>query len=722
MPNDEATSELISRSLSNAISAEQQEVVDQQLQHNQQSRNFARLSRLIQGSLSDVGRRSMDGDESVAPGLSADAKERLRHRMREASASLSQAGNTVTPEQTPSHTMKMSSDFQESDFLPQGESTAHEERTVRTRYTLLKKIGQGGLGTVWLARDEKLKRSVALKEMNVKASEIPRAWHRFHREAEITGHLEHPNIVPMHHFGMDDVTGQPFYAMRFVGKRTLVDAIEAYHDRRTAGEDVTMDLHHLLTAFIGTCQAIAYANSRGVVHRDLKPENIAIDSFGQVIVLDWGLAKISAEYEAEGLLSGDSALSEASLADTMAGEVIGTPLYMSPEQAAGTLDEIDHRTDVYGLGAVLFAILTGYAPHENSGRNQDSQKLPIAEMLKKISSGPTPHPRDYRLGIPSELESICACAMQFKQHSRYQSAEAVAEAVQRWIAGHSERKQKFATSRSDARELRIAVLSAVKDLERNVRFMARLPPIQGIADVIAGRDGDSLATWRERLAVIYHGLLRTNSDFSSVAYLQCDGDQFQELIRMERQASDDSNVRSIPASRLKSGPLTTCMQEAISGDPDEVHISLASECPESNVRTAADTNRISAIVPVFDSQTEEVFGMVVIEAALDKLIEQQIRGRFSMINQLWLIDHDGRLLIQIDSTGNRIRQYEGRNMNDLVVESGASDMWQAATEQLRHSCEFVDELDHEFYATRIELVQGRYSLTLAMCLRDKQKS
>lgn len=701
MQNDRAASELISRSLSGALTAEQKQKIDDELASNEQSRNFAALSRLIHDSLSDIGERTRDGDESISPGLSEAARSRLKSSIRQESSHLSQLGATMVGDTTNKPAL--------------GSRTAMldepEDRTLASRFVLSRKIGSGGLGTVWLAKDEKLQRSVALKEMNPEAAEFPRAWERFQREAEITGQLEHPNVVPLYQFGTDRNTGQPFYAMRFVGKKTLVDAIEAYQDKKEAGEDVTMDLHHLLTAFIGVCQAIAYAHSRGVIHRDLKPENVALDNFGQVIVLDWGLAKVTDDFESEGALSGDRAFSEhASAGKTMAGEVIGTPLYMAPEQAAGRLDDIDARTDVYGLGAILFAMLTGAAPHQNSSIDNGSS-VPIPDLLKNIAEKPTPVPREYRNDIPADLAHICEKAMQFKAHSRYQSALDVAEAVQQWMAGRSERRQKYANSRSEGRELRTAMLSAIRDLERNARFMSSLPPIQGIVNAVNERDGDDVAVWRERLAVIYKGLLKTNCDFSAVSYARADGTSFKELIRIERQATDISNVRTIPASRLASGDLTHCMQKALEGNPDEVYVALSSECPPPG--EVRKVGRITAAVPVFDEVTEEVFGFVMIEACLERLIESQIHGRFRSINQLYVLDNDCRILMQIDNAGARVRQNEGVPMSDL------SPCWSKVVPQLKGAGEFVDEQDHAFYATRVDLVPGRYSLALAMCLADK---
>ncbi|MFK7777164.1 MAG: protein kinase, partial [Gimesia sp.] len=167
-----------------------------------------------------------------------------------------------------------------------------ELREQRSRYQLIRKLGQGGLGTVWLARDVKLQRYVALKEIRNAKTANKSALDRFRREAEITGRLEHPAIVPIYQLGEDVVSGQAFYVMRFLGKQTLQDAIGEYHERRLEGDEDPMLLRNLLSAFVIVCQAIGHAHSRKVIHRDLKPENVAIDNFGQVIVIDWGLAKV----------------------------------------------------------------------------------------------------------------------------------------------------------------------------------------------------------------------------------------------------------------------------------------------------------------------------------------------------------------------------------------------------------------------------------------------
>ena len=342
MSNDQHASELISKSLRHQLDTKEAAEVEANLQQSEGSRRFVKLSKVIEQSVSEAASLVEEGDESVAPGLSSDARQRLKSSVTSALLRNSGAGAGTASGVTAPTLITSSTD---------GARAKPESRRTSSRFNVVRKLGEGGLGTVWLARDEKLRRNVAIKEMKPAALESEVAWQRFHREAEITGHLEHPGIVPLYQFGLDSETQQPFYAMRFVGKRTLQDAIREHHDRGPCRDKEGLMLHRLLGDFLRVCQAIAYAHSRGVIHRDLKPENVAIDSFGQVIVLDWGLARVleSAELGTHLLLDeqGDDSL----LGQTMAGEVVGTPLYMSPEQAAGDLDAIDERTDVYGLGA-----------------------------------------------------------------------------------------------------------------------------------------------------------------------------------------------------------------------------------------------------------------------------------------------------------------------------------------------------------------------------------
>ena len=228
MSNDRKASELISRSLHGALPDEDIREVEQALAESQEARSFAQLSKIIQKSVSGIAQLSEAGDEPVAPGLSTEAKERLRESVRIAKRRSEQL--TVTSEAENRESQSRSGAWTSRVF-----DAPEDSRRASLRFTLIRKIGEGGLGTVWLARDEALKRTVAIKEMNADAAESPKLWQRFQREAQITGHLEHPGIVPLYMFGMNADTGHPFCAMRFVGKQTLADAIVAYHAQRSAG-------------------------------------------------------------------------------------------------------------------------------------------------------------------------------------------------------------------------------------------------------------------------------------------------------------------------------------------------------------------------------------------------------------------------------------------------------------------------------------------------------
>jgi len=698
MPSDLEASELISRSLSGTLPSTQADSVRKSVTDNENSKQFQRMSQLIQESLSDAARRSVDGDPAIAPGLSADAKRRLLDSVRLQQLQLSSAGGkTVVPS---------GSTYQQrwADAASEAEDVAIRQMT--SRFQIQRQLGAGALGIVWLARDEKLKRSVALKEMNAQAAEFPRAWQRFCREAEITGYLEHPNVVPLYQFGSDPVTGRPFYAMRFVGKRTLANAIDDYHDRRQAAEDTSMDLHKLLTAFLGVCQAIAYAHSKGVIHRDLKPENVALDNFGQVIVLDWGLARLTDEFEAGNLLSGDDSLLDNGFEKTMAGEVIGTPIFMAPEQASGDQDSVDERTDVYGLGAILFAMLTSAAPHTARSRHEGSV-VSVEELLRRITIDDSPDPSAVRDDIPSGLVSICNRALRFKQHSRYQTAAELADAVERWMAGRTERRQLYGNMQSEGRELRTNLLNFIRNLERNVRFMASLPPIQGSINAVReDSPEENLKTWRKRLGTIYRGLLQTNTDFFAVSYCQVTDGSYQELVRVERQVNETAQARTVPASRLASGPLTSCQQIVMDGQPEESHTTLSTGC-SSGGQTAPSGYVVSA-VPVFDDETEEPFGFVMIEACLHHVVEGFLQQRLKNSDRAFILNNDCEVLMQVNKDGTSSIDCDGQSASSICS------MWSTVMSALRDRGEYVDEKTHSVYATRVDLVRGKSSLAIVL--------
>ena len=362
------------------------------------------------------------------------------------------------------------------------------------RYTLTHLHAKGGMGRVWLARDGSLGRQIALKELRPDQSDNSIVCSRFLYEAKITAQLEHPGIVPVYEMGEGEA---PYYTMRFVRGKTLSEAVRAYHKKRITGEADMVGMVELLSNFASVCHAVAYAHSRGIIHRDLKGQNVVLGDFGEVIVLDWGLAKrigpdqflvaaeesapkdpalapmagepgtavtcaagydddfTSAEPPHDNLTSaastpgasshhnssaygssahhGSSAYgsgvgvpeSGAGPEGTMQGQLLGTPAYMAPEQAQGRHDLVDQRTDIYGLGAILYEILTGRPPFIAPK---------TSEVIRKVcNEAPTP-PRQIVPQITPGLEAVCLKALSKEKSERYTTAAELAQEVRRWLA------------------------------------------------------------------------------------------------------------------------------------------------------------------------------------------------------------------------------------------------------------------------------------------------
>ncbi|MGO9469647.1 MAG: tetratricopeptide repeat protein [Isosphaeraceae bacterium] len=300
------------------------------------------------------------------------------------------------------------------------------------RFRILRPHAKGGLGEVFVARDTELNRDVALKEIQEQFADDARYRARFEFEAEITGGLEHPSIVPVYGLGHTS-DGRPFYAMRFIRGDSLKEAIRRFHDaekdRRRDPSQSALELRKLLGRFIDVCEAVAYAHSRGVLHRDLKPGNIMLGRYGETLVVDWGLAKALDKPEkpaSEPILEPPlRPVSGSAVEPSLAGAAIGTPAYMSPEQAAGRLDQLGPRSDVYCLGATLYHLLTGRAPCEGEE---------VGVLLQKVLAGEIPRPRTLNPRIAPALEAICLEAMALLPENRYPSVEALQADLDRWLA------------------------------------------------------------------------------------------------------------------------------------------------------------------------------------------------------------------------------------------------------------------------------------------------
>jgi serine/threonine-protein kinase len=299
------------------------------------------------------------------------------------------------------------------------------KREARQNYDLVRVHATGGIGRVWVARDQELGREVALKELRPDRVNSASDCARFLEEAKITGQLEHPGIVPVYELSKGADAAKPFYTMRLVRGRTLANAIKEFHRPRPKGESSSLALRELLGTFVAVCNTVAYAHARGVIHRDLKPQNVVVGDYGEVIVLDWGLAKVTGRPDEQTRLEPISLETDAARGETVQGQIVGTPAYLAPEQAEGLVSQIDERTDVYGLGAILYEILVGEPPF--AGKDALS-------VLERVSLDKPIPPRQRVAQTPLALQAVCLKALAKVPAQRYTSAKELAQEVQHWLA------------------------------------------------------------------------------------------------------------------------------------------------------------------------------------------------------------------------------------------------------------------------------------------------
>ena len=320
---------------------------------------------------------------------------------------------------------------------------AANEALLQGKYTLVREIARGGMGQIYFGEDPQLERQVAVKVSSVsEGGEDP----RFAKEAKVLAQLAHPNIVPIHNIGVD-AQGRPFYSMKLVKGRTLQAVLNSIRDGdASAIKDYQRTT--LLTIFRKVCDAMMFAHSKGILHRDLKPENIMVGEYGEVLVMDWGLAKVLGEQESDGAVNsrindtGDYGM-------TMEGEVMGTPQYMSPEQAEGMVAELDQRSDIYSLGGILYAILTLRPPIEGTTLDEVLTKVKNGAISAMVTgrggkgSVAVTAPSAMGAEIPEALQAVTLKAMSTDRSKRYARVELFAADIERYQSG-------FATQAEDA--------------------------------------------------------------------------------------------------------------------------------------------------------------------------------------------------------------------------------------------------------------------------------
>lgn len=285
-------------------------------------------------------------------------------------------------------------------------------------------LAKGGLGAVYVGDDQQLNRQVAIKFIHRDLIDDQVSSERFLLEAEVTGRLEHPGVIPMYGSGTSS-DGRQFYAMRFIDGETLDSALRRYHSNAASGvRNRVVDFNGLLYSFSSVCKTIAYAHNRGIVHRDIKPDNVMLGRYGETIVVDWGLA-VPVIRDERFKQSGEKTLMpvSGSSAGTSSGNGAGTPAYMSPEQASELAPTT--ASDIYSLGATLFKILTGRPPVAGDS---------LQEIRTKILEGRIPSPSSLNSKVERSLESICLKAMALQPSERYATAIELADDVERHLA------------------------------------------------------------------------------------------------------------------------------------------------------------------------------------------------------------------------------------------------------------------------------------------------
>ncbi len=318
------------------------------------------------------------------------------------------------------------------------------------RYEAKREIARGGMGAILEVWDGELRRTLAMKVVLTSRQPssddsdsegiIERRLSRFLEEAQITGQLDHPGIVPVHDIGLDD-QGRVYFTMQLIDGLDLRRVFELARLQKDGWTE-----KRVVSVLIRVCEAMAFAHSKGVVHRDLKPANIMVGRFGEAYVMDWGLAKVLGREDVHDIRIAEEKKDEESrrvktdrsdsdtgtdaALKTMDGDVVGTPAYMAPEQARGRLEEISIQSDVYSMGAMLYHLLSGHMPYEPLG-----EKVPAHTILEAVRNAPPWPLQQLNPDVDSELAAICEKSMSREAPQRYGDMMALAGDLTAWVEG-----------------------------------------------------------------------------------------------------------------------------------------------------------------------------------------------------------------------------------------------------------------------------------------------
>ena len=412
------------------------------------------------------------------------------------------------------------------------------------KYEIKSKLGQGGMGEVYKVLDRDLRREVAMKRLRPQAAmgAAEEDLLRFVKEAQATGRLEHPNIVPVHDLGVDG-DGRVYFTLKYVKGLSLKEVIRGRRDA-TQLEDKrkfrdVFTPRQMIEILISVCNAVAYAHSKDIIHRDLKPDNVMLGNFGEVLVMDWGLAKILGKKGAAEVPQESSfdfnlrANLDSSM--TLEGAIAGTPAYMSPEQAGGRISELDFRTDVYSLGAMLYEILAGEPPYKGTT---------ALEVVRMVTEGPPPPLASGTYGfrpIPRELKAICEKAMAHEAGQRYSTAEQMRDDLTAYL------EDLPVSSCPDT-----AIQRTVKWVKRNrYRVTASAISAVGIFAVIFG-------AWFAYKQITVYGLLTRASREATIGKDRYEASKARRSTttdpnQLQLQASAQAELASIYREHLNSG-------------------------------------------------------------------------------------------------------------------------------------------------------------------------